>query len=119
LPTLIKDAGLPISAAANITAMFQIGGTFGAVIIGWAMDRVRPSLIISAAYFAGALCVLGLSEPARSRGAGTVGRRRGVLHERSTDRPERLRANLLSNRRRATGVSWMLGMGRFGSILAQ
>lgn len=43
LPTLIKDAGLPISTAANITAMFQTGGIIGAILTGWAMDRTRPT----------------------------------------------------------------------------
>ena len=32
LPTLMKDAGLTISTAANVTAMFQIGGTIGAIL---------------------------------------------------------------------------------------
>jgi MFS family permease len=39
LPTLIKDAGLPIERAANITAMFQLGGTVGALVVGYLMDR--------------------------------------------------------------------------------
>lgn len=34
LPTLIKGAGLSTSTAANVTAMFQIGGTIGAIIVG-------------------------------------------------------------------------------------
>src|SRR3954451_21067659 len=50
LPTLMKDAGLPIGTAANVTAMFQIGGTIGAIIVGWAMDRARPAPVIAAAY---------------------------------------------------------------------
>jgi AAHS family 4-hydroxybenzoate transporter-like MFS transporter len=35
LPTLMKDAGLTVTAAANVTAMFQIGATIGAVLIGF------------------------------------------------------------------------------------
>jgi AAHS family 4-hydroxybenzoate transporter-like MFS transporter len=33
LPTLMKDVGLSITAAANVTAMFQIGGTIGAILV--------------------------------------------------------------------------------------
>jgi AAHS family 4-hydroxybenzoate transporter-like MFS transporter len=58
LPTMMKDAGLSIATAANVTAMFQIGGTIGAVIVGWAMDRTRPARVISTAYLGGGLCVL-------------------------------------------------------------
>src|SRR5215469_10971815 len=61
LPTLIKDAGLSITAAANVTAMFQIGGTIGAVLVGWFMDKVRPARVISAAYLGGGICVLVLA----------------------------------------------------------
>ncbi len=39
LPTMMRDAGLSIDRAANITAMFQLGGTVGAVLVGLLMDR--------------------------------------------------------------------------------
>jgi AAHS family 4-hydroxybenzoate transporter-like MFS transporter len=39
----MKDAGLTVTAAANITAMFQTGGTVGAVQVGWVMDKVHPA----------------------------------------------------------------------------
>ncbi|MFP3758683.1 MFS transporter, partial [Cupriavidus sp. SIMBA_020] len=61
LPTLIKDAGLSVTVAANVTAMFQIGGTIGAVIVGWLMDKTRPAPVISAAYVGGGLCVLAVA----------------------------------------------------------
>ena len=61
LPTLMKDAGLTIETAANVTAMFQIGGTIGAIIVGWAMDRARPAFVIGAAYLCGGACILALS----------------------------------------------------------
>src|SRR4051812_4515657 len=60
LPTLMKDAGLDISTAANVTAMFQIGGTIGAIIVGWVMDKARPALAIAAAYLGGGLCILAI-----------------------------------------------------------
>jgi MFS transporter, AAHS family, 4-hydroxybenzoate transporter len=61
LPTLMKDAGVPISQAATVTAMFQIGGTVGAILVGWAMDRTAPTRVIAAAYAAGAVCIVGLA----------------------------------------------------------
>ena len=118
LPTIMKDAGLPIATAANVTAMFQIGGTVGAVIVGWAMDRTRPALVIGAAYLGGGLCVLALSQlgvlsPALvalvfSAGFCMSGAQTGL---------NAFAPGCYPTMARATGVSWMLGVGRFGSIL--
>ena len=54
----MSDKYVSRATAANVTAMFQIGGTIGAVVVGWAMDRTRPARVIGAAYLAGGLCVL-------------------------------------------------------------
>jgi AAHS family 4-hydroxybenzoate transporter-like MFS transporter len=117
LPTLMKDAGLPISTAANVTAMFQVGGTIGAIIVGWAMDKAHPAPVIGAAYLGGGLCILGLSllgvlSPALaaltfSAGFCMSGAQTGL---------NAFAPGCYPTVARATGVSWMLGMGRFGSI---
>ena len=118
LPTLMKDAGLSIATAANVTAMFQIGGTIGAIVVGWAMDRARPALVIAAAYLAGGLCILAVSwlgvlSPALavvifSAGFCMSGAQTGL---------NAFAPGCYPTAARATGVSWMLGMGRFGSIV--
>ncbi|MGJ7505915.1 MFS transporter [Variovorax sp. GT1P44] len=118
LPTLMKDAGLPITQAANITAMFQTGGILGAVLTGWLMDRLKPTLVIAAAYLGGALCVFGVggvgataaSLPLWMLAAGFFmnGAQTGLNAFAPACYPTMARA---------TGVSWMQGMGRFGSIL--
>lgn len=118
LPTLMKDAGLPLATAANITAMFQVGGTIGAVCVGWAMDKVRPARVISAAYVLGGLCVLavgsaGVTSPLLailvfSAGFSMSGAQTGL---------NAYAPGCYPTVARATGVSWMLGIGRFGSIL--
>jgi MFS transporter, AAHS family, 4-hydroxybenzoate transporter len=118
LPTLMKDAGLSIATAANVTAMFQIGGTIGAILVGWAMDRARPALVIAAAYLGGGLCILAVSlagvlSPALallvfSAGFCMSGAQTGL---------NAFAPGCYPTMARATGVSWMLGMGRFGSIL--
>lgn len=117
LPTMMKDAGKSIADAASITAMFQIGGTFGAILVGWAMDRARPAYIISAAYLLGALCIVslaltGILSPTLAlmvfaAGFCMSGAQTGLNAFAPTAYPTAARA---------TGVSWMLGMGRFGSI---
>jgi AAHS family 4-hydroxybenzoate transporter-like MFS transporter len=118
LPTLIKDAGLPISTAANITAMFQIGGTIGAILVGWAMDHTRPTRVIGAAYALGAVCILALgSAGPLSTSLGILVAAAGFFMSGAQTGLNAFAPNCYPTMARATGVSWMLGMGRFGSIL--
>jgi AAHS family 4-hydroxybenzoate transporter-like MFS transporter len=117
LPTMMKDAGVSIATAANVTAMFQIGGTIGAIIVGWAMDKARPTFVIATAYLAGGVCVLtvaqlGVLSPILaalvfSAGFCMSGAQTGL---------NAYAPGCYPTVARATGVSWMLGIGRFGSI---
>jgi AAHS family 4-hydroxybenzoate transporter-like MFS transporter len=118
LPTLIKDAGLPISTAANVTAMFQIGGTVGAILVGWAMDRARPTRVIGLSYVLGAACILALAGGGPlSASLGLLVAAAGFFMSGAQTGLNAFAPNCYPTVARATGVSWMLGMGRFGSIL--
>ncbi|MDP9600269.1 UNVERIFIED_ORG: AAHS family 4-hydroxybenzoate transporter-like MFS transporter [Variovorax paradoxus] len=118
LPTLIKDAGLPIETAATVTAMFQIGGTAGAILVGWTMDRVAPTRVIAAAYAAGAVCILCLgSAGALSASLALLVALAGFFMSGAQTGLNAFAPGCYPTMARATGVSWMLGMGRFGSIV--
>jgi AAHS family 4-hydroxybenzoate transporter-like MFS transporter len=117
LPTLIKDAGLPISTAATITAMFQIGGTVGAILVGIAMDRIVPTRVIAAAYALGAACIVGLGlGGALSPSLTVLVAAAGFFMSGAQTGLNAFAPSCYPTVARATGVSWMLGMGRFGSI---
>ncbi|WP_368621955.1 MFS transporter [Paraburkholderia sp. BR13444] len=117
LPTLMKDAGLSVTTAANITAMFQIGGTIGAVLVGWVMDKARPAPVISAAYIGGAVCVLGLGHiGAMSSSLALLVFAAGFCMSGAQTGLNAFAPGRYPTVARATGMSWMLGMGRFGSI---
>ncbi|MEH3147882.1 MAG: MFS transporter [Methylobacterium frigidaeris] len=118
LPTLMRDAGVSIETASTVTALFQIGGTLGAVIVGWVMDKARPALVISAAYLGGGLFIVALSA------AGVVSSSLALLVFAAGFCMSGAQTGLNAfapgcypTVARATGVSWMLGIGRFGSIL--
>lgn len=118
LPTLIKDAGLPISTAASTTAMFQIGGTVGAILVGWAMDHAKPTRIIGAAYAAGAICILCLGVGGALSGSlAVLVAAAGFFMSGAQTGLNAFAPSCYPTVARATGVSWMLGMGRFGSIV--
>jgi AAHS family 4-hydroxybenzoate transporter-like MFS transporter len=117
LPTMIKDAGLPVSTAATITALFQIGGTVGAILVGWAMDRAAPTRVIAASYALGAACIvwLGLGG-ALSGSLAILVAAAGFFMSGAQTGLNAFAPGCYPTVARATGVSWMLGMGRFGSI---
>jgi AAHS family 4-hydroxybenzoate transporter-like MFS transporter len=118
LPTMIKEAGLPIERAAQITAMFQTAGTIGAIAVGFAMDRAGPKRIISLTYLLGgvALVALGLSGVTSAWLALLVGAV-GFFMSGAQTGLNAYAPGCYPTVARATGVSWMLGVGRLGSIL--
>lgn len=117
LPTLMKDAGLSITAAADVTAMFQAGATIGAVLIGWSMDRGNPSRVIGAAYLAGAIFIIAVAwVGALSGWLAILVFAAGFCASGAQTGLNAFVPGCYPTLARTTGVSWMLGMGRFGSI---
>ena len=120
LPTLVKEGGgYSVAEAAIVTACFQIGGPVGAISVGWAMDRWNPQRVLMLAFvFSGAvifaigqvagafawLCVI-----AWAVGFGLNGASVGM---------NALAAAFYPVEVRATGASWMSGIGRLGAILS-
>jgi AAHS family 4-hydroxybenzoate transporter-like MFS transporter len=117
LPTLIKDAGLPIERAANITAMFQLGGTVGALVVGYLMDRWTPNKVIASTYVAGAAFILMISSGSvQSSLFSVLVLLAGFCMSGAQTGLNAFAPSCYPTVVRATGVSWMQGIGRFGSI---
>lgn len=118
LPTMMKDAGMSIDRAANVTAMFQLGGTVGAILVGLAMDRFGANRTIGASYFLGgvALVLLGLGGLQSAWLVLIVGAV-GFCMSGAQTGLNAFAPGCYPTLARATGVSWMLGVGRLGSIL--
>jgi AAHS family 4-hydroxybenzoate transporter-like MFS transporter len=118
LPTMMKDAGMSLDRAANVTALFQLGGTVGALLVGWLMDRQRPTAVIAGAYLLGAvaLIVMGLNGLLSGAIALLVVAVGFCLSGAQTGL-NGYAPGCYPTLARATGVSWMLGVGRLGSIL--
>lgn len=119
MPTLIKDAGISLERAAIITSMFQLGGLMGIVLTGYLMDRFNPKRIIALAYVGGALCIfaLGFVEIGASA-VGVLVFAAGFCMNGAQTGLNAFAPGQYPTDFRATGVSWMLGIGRFGGILA-
>jgi AAHS family 4-hydroxybenzoate transporter-like MFS transporter len=117
LPTIMKEAGVPMAQAAVVTGMFMFGSAFGAILMGWLMDRMSSHLVMSVAYACAACCIIAIGLY-----PGDVAMLRvfvfaaGFAMGAQISMPV-LSAQFYQTQCRATGVSWMLGIGRFGGIL--
>jgi AAHS family 4-hydroxybenzoate transporter-like MFS transporter len=117
LPTLIKDAGLSIERAANLTALFQLGGTVGAVVVGVYMDRFSPNRVIATSYIGGAVFVLLLASGSVASGMfAAYVLLAGFCMSGAQTGLNAFAPGCYPTAVRATGVSWMLAVGRLGSI---
>lgn len=124
LPTVVHAAGLTIGTAALVTALFQAGGTVGALIISKLLNsyrkfRVLGCIYIGAAVFVAAVGYLLASGAALTAlitiqisvtlaGACIVGGQIGTIAATSTLYPTAIRSS---------AVGWALGIGRLGSVI--
>ncbi|QHM75448.1 4-hydroxybenzoate transporter PcaK [Mixta theicola] len=119
MPALIGDLGLSVTAAALITAMYQAGGTLGSLFAGWLMDRINANLALAAIYAAGALATLLLgSVPAQPQLMAGIAFCCGFCFNGANTGMNALAASYYPVQARATGASWMHGIGRLGAILS-
>ena len=118
LPTILHTAGATLQRASLITAMFQVGGTVGALTLGRFMDKINPQYVLATTYAVAApfvaLIGFGATHPwllvLAIFGA-------GYFVSGSQSGANALAAAFYPTVNRATGVSWATGVGRIGSIL--
>ncbi|MHA3117194.1 MFS transporter [Acinetobacter sp. ANC 4635] len=120
MPTLLTNAGFNLSNASWLTSIFQVGGTIGAIVLGFLMDKQDATKILSAAYILGGLCLVGLGMGIQQAntlllmlamfgvGVGISGSQVGANAFASGFYPTHCRA---------TGVSWSNAVGRSGSVI--
>lgn len=116
MPILFRDAGLEPRTASLISALFPLGGV-GAIFSGWLMDRFNPNRVVATCFALTALTIYAIGQTAVTVGllmavvllAGTL------MNTAQTSLPA-LAAGFYPTQGRATGVAWMMAMGRFGGI---
>jgi AAHS family 4-hydroxybenzoate transporter-like MFS transporter len=118
LPTLLKSAGLPLKMAILSTAVLNLGGVVGALVLGRLIDRISPYIVLGTASGVSARFIVMLAfggtnlglllTGAALAGFGVVGAQIGC---------NALAASIYPTAIRATGVGWALGVGRIGAIV--
>ncbi|MDJ0391506.1 aromatic acid/H+ symport family MFS transporter [Roseomonas sp. E05] len=116
MPLLFNDAGLEPRTAALIAALFPLGG-IGAIFFGWLMDRFNGNKVIAIGFLLTSVSIyaIGLAAEPLSLLVATVFIA-GVLMNTAQSSLPALAASFYPTEGRATGVGWMLGLGRFGGI---
>ncbi len=119
MPTIVGSFGQQPSVIIAATVLTSVGGIVAATIIGPAMDRINPFLILGSVYVLGSVfvAILGLSldgdawvllVAAFVAGTCVTGGQMSIVAVASLIYPARLRS---------TGVGWALGIGRLGGII--
>lgn len=118
LPTVIHDAGIVIEKAIILTALFQVGGAAGSLIMGRLLDRFLSFRVLAYAYLAAGVFVFLIGAAGKSvlllaltifaAGCGVIGGQSSA---------NALSAEFYPTPMRSTGVGWALGIGRVGSII--
>ena len=118
MPTLLTAAKVPPATAALAGASLQVGGTVGALLLCWWLQRHRFLAIavmfviavpvVASIGFAGATSTTALLTATFFAGFMVLGIQSGINVVGALIYPTSLRAN---------GSGWELGIGRFGSIV--
>lgn len=117
MPTLMKESGATLTEASRIAALFPLGGTLGAIACGWLMDRINPHRVIGMAYFFTAVFIFAIGQSSSGAYLTTLTLFGGLFMGAGLVSMPALAASYYPTHGRASGVGWMLGVGRFGGIL--
>ncbi|OID30472.1 MFS transporter [Acinetobacter pittii] len=117
LPTLMRETGASMERAAFIGGLFQFGGVVSALFIGWAMDKFNPNRVIAIFYFAAGLFAIAVGQSlGNSTLLAVLVLCAGIAINGAQSSMPALSARFYPTQCRATGVSWMTGIGRFGAV---
>jgi AAHS family 4-hydroxybenzoate transporter-like MFS transporter len=117
LPTLFKDTGFSGEKAALMTSLFPLGGVLGNLCVGWIMDRFAGHRVVAMTYVLVGLLVLFVGHGVGHQvWLGTLIFLTGTVTTSAVTSMSALAASFYPTRARATGVAWMLGIGRIGGV---
>ncbi|SAL48466.1 MFS transporter [Caballeronia humi] len=118
LPTLISSTGMTLKKASLVTAMFQVGGTAGAIALGQLMDRFNPQRVLGLTYALAAVFTALIGSSTGNTAVLIVAVfGAGFCVSGAQVGANALAAGFYPTASRATGVSWASGIGRIGSVL--
>lgn len=117
MPTIIANTGFTLTEAAQVTAIFQLGGSVGSIMLGWLMDRYEPHKILALNFILGILLMLLMSALSSSLVLlSAVAFLVSFCFNGGNTGMNALSSLFFPVAARATGNGWMHGIGRFGAV---
>jgi AAHS family 4-hydroxybenzoate transporter-like MFS transporter len=118
MPTLMRESGFTLKEAAMMTALLSLGAGVGPVICGWLMDKVNACRVVGASFILAAVLVMATGRSLENVDAlPYLIFLTGVFLAGALTSMPVLASSFYPTRARASGVAWMLGIGRFGGIV--
>jgi AAHS family 4-hydroxybenzoate transporter-like MFS transporter len=117
LPIIVKDNNFSLTDAALVGAMMQVGGTLGNIVIGWEMDRFNPHKVMIGTLLGAGIFTVALAKLSPGLyGLMALVFLLGYCINSTNTGWTAMAAGYYPTEMRATGTSWMTGIGRFGAI---
>ncbi len=118
LPTLMSETGLTMRQAAVVTAVLSLGAGVGPLLLGWLMDLINPYVVVAAGFALSGVFVWLTGQVIGDAGAlPWLIFITGVFLSGALTSMPAIAAAYYPTQGRASGVAWMLGIGRFGGIV--
>lgn len=117
MPVIFKEAHMPPALGPKISGLFALGG-LGAIANGYLMDRFNGNKLVASLSLLTSVSVAFIGWSI-AQGTGVliaVVLIAGVFQNTAQSSLPALAAKFYPTECRTTGVSWMLGIGRFGAI---
>lgn len=117
MPVLFREINMTQGTASVVTGLFAIGG-LGAIFSGWLMDRFNANKLLSFLNLltAVAVALIGVTVNMSMAVLIVMVLFAGIVMNTAQSSLPALATEFYPTQGRTTGVSWMLGIGRFGGI---
>ncbi len=116
MPLLMEDSGFSIRRSVLLTSLFPLGGGIGTIMAGWLMDRVNPNKVVALAYLLTGAILFTLGHVRDIIFLSVLIFLAGTAMNSAQSSMGAIAAVFYPTHCRATGVSWMIGLGRFGGV---
>lgn len=117
MPTLMRESGFTLKQAATMTALLSLGAGVGPLLCGWLMDKVNAYRVVGLGFVLAAGFVLAMGRSLENVDAlPYLIFMTGVFLAGALTSMPVLASSFYPTRARASGVAWMLGIGRFGGV---
>jgi MFS transporter, AAHS family, 4-hydroxybenzoate transporter len=117
LPSLLQQAGAPVSAGITAVVLFSVGGMAGSFVAGYMMERWGTFPVLLAQFVASTLLIVSLAYSQSFLMTMGITLVLGFAVQSAQGALGALAATFYPTAIRSTGVGWALGVGRIGSIV--